>query len=119
MAGGATRPMTRQPETREEWAALLADRIDDSGLSARRFEREVLRRDERSIRRWLACDSPIPGEVQEFLMRPEPAPGQPCRPSCPRAIARRAPLTLFLDEPEGLEPLQLVLQGPRLARSAE
>jgi hypothetical protein len=66
--------MTATPKTREEWSALLAQRIQESGLSARRFAAEVLRRDERTIRRWLSCDSPIPAEVQDFLVAPEPAP---------------------------------------------
>jgi hypothetical protein len=66
--------MTSRPATREEWALLLAQRIDESGLSARRFAREVLRRDERTIRRWIALDSPIPAEVQDFLVDPTPAP---------------------------------------------
>jgi hypothetical protein len=62
------------PQTRDEWTALLNRRIDESGLSARRFAREVLRRDERTIRRWIAGDSPIPGEVRDFLLEPTPAP---------------------------------------------
>lgn len=62
------------PKTREEWSELLARRIEESGLAARRFARDVLRRDERTIRRWLALDSPIPQEVQDFLVDPKPAP---------------------------------------------
>lgn len=62
------------PATREEWAQLLARRIEESELSARRFAKEVMRRDERTIRRWIALDSPIPGEVQEFLLEPTKAP---------------------------------------------
>ncbi len=46
---------------------LLAAKIEASGLSARRFAREVLVRDERTIRRWLAGDSPIPEAVISFL----------------------------------------------------
>lgn len=37
--------------------------IEASGLSARRFADEVLLRDERTVRRWLAGDSPIPEPV--------------------------------------------------------
>lgn len=48
-------------------AELLAKRIEASGLSARRFAREVLLRDERTVRRWLAGDSPIPEPVMAFL----------------------------------------------------
>lgn len=46
---------------------LLQKAIEASGLSARRFATEVLTRDERTIRRWLAGDSPIPKAVVEFL----------------------------------------------------
>jgi len=41
--------------------------IEASGLSARRFAREVLLRDERTVRRWLAGDSPIPEPVAAKL----------------------------------------------------
>lgn len=46
---------------------LLRSCIKASGLSARRFAREVLIRDERTIRRWLAGDTAIPGPVRDFL----------------------------------------------------
>lgn len=46
---------------------LLRHVIECSGLSARAFAREVLIRDERTIRRWLAGDSPIPEPVVAFL----------------------------------------------------
>lgn len=46
---------------------LLRAAIDASGLSARRFAVEVLIRDERTIRRWLAGDSPIPATVIKWL----------------------------------------------------
>lgn len=56
-------------------AATLARVIDQSGLSARRFAREVLLRDERTIRRWLADDVPIPEPVtvkfDEWLALPQ------------------------------------------------
>jgi hypothetical protein len=42
---------------------LLAHVIAHSGLSARAFARERLLRDERTVRRWLAGDSPIPEPV--------------------------------------------------------
>lgn len=48
---------------------LLAARIKASGLSARRFAVEVLIRDERTIRRWLKGDAPIPKAVLTFLQR--------------------------------------------------
>jgi hypothetical protein len=43
--------------------------IAASGLSARRYAVEVLLRNERTIRRWLAGDSPIPARVVAFLQR--------------------------------------------------
>lgn len=46
---------------------LLEAAIEASGLSARRFARTVLLRDERTIRRWLAGDSPIPAAVVTWL----------------------------------------------------
>jgi hypothetical protein len=45
----------------------LQKAIEASGLSDRRFAKEVLIRDERTVRRWLAGKSPIPGVVLEFL----------------------------------------------------
>jgi hypothetical protein len=42
---------------------LLAAVIAASGLSARRWAEDVAWRDERTIRRWLAGDSPIPAIV--------------------------------------------------------
>jgi len=52
---------------------ILRDRIAASGLSARRFAREVLLRDERTVRRWLAGDSPIPEPVIAFLRDETPS----------------------------------------------
>ena len=55
-------------------AELLRSAIEASGLSARRFAREVLIRDERTIRRWLAGDSPMPepvvAKLRELTERP-------------------------------------------------
>lgn len=48
-------------------STLLRDAIAASGLSARRFAVDVLLRDERTVRRWLAGDSPIPAAVVRFL----------------------------------------------------
>jgi hypothetical protein len=48
---------------------LLREVIKASGLSDRRFAVEVLLRDERTIRRWLAGDSPIPEPVVAFLKK--------------------------------------------------
>jgi hypothetical protein len=41
--------------------------IKRSGLSARAFARDVLWRDERTVRRWLAGDSPVPAVVADRL----------------------------------------------------
>lgn len=54
--------------------ATLRAAIDASGLSDRRFATEVLARDERTIRRWLAGDRPIPDAVIRFLTRPPQRP---------------------------------------------
>lgn len=48
---------------------LLRAAIAASGLSARQFAVRVLLRDERTVRRWLAGDSPIPTPVVAFLAR--------------------------------------------------
>lgn len=60
--------------TRAEQIALLEQRISESGLSARRFAVEVTLRDERTIRRWLSGDSPIPQIVFDWLKSPSRAP---------------------------------------------
>lgn len=41
--------------------------IEGSGLSARAFATEVLFRDERTIRRWLSGDRPIPNVIADRL----------------------------------------------------
>lgn len=46
---------------------LLRRAIKASGLSARQFAMTVLLRDERTVRRWLAGDSPIPAPVVKWL----------------------------------------------------
>lgn len=60
--------------TRAEQIALLRSRIEASGLSIRRFAREVLLREPRTVQRWLAGDSPIPRMVLDWLESPEAAP---------------------------------------------
>ena len=47
--------------------ALLRAAIAASGLSARRYAIDVLTRDERTVRRWLAGKSPIPRAVVVML----------------------------------------------------
>ena len=46
---------------------LLAQAIEASEMSARRFAVRVLIRDERTIRRWLAGESKLPVPVRDFL----------------------------------------------------
>jgi len=46
---------------------LLEDAIERPGLSARAFARETLWRDERTVRRWLSGQSPIPAVVVDRL----------------------------------------------------
>jgi hypothetical protein len=48
---------------------LLADAIEASGMSARRFAVRVLIRDERTVRRWLSGESPLPKPVRDFLAK--------------------------------------------------
>ena len=45
----------------------LKQAIADSGLSSSAYAREILVRDPRSLRRWLAGHSPIPKAVLEYL----------------------------------------------------
>lgn len=49
--------------------ALLKDAIKRSGLSTSAFATDVLIRDPRTIRRWLAGEFAIPPIVVEFLKR--------------------------------------------------
>jgi hypothetical protein len=63
-----------RPQTRTEWQQLLEKRLRESGLSARRFAIDVLRRDERTVRRWLDGEQDVPHVVQEFLLDPRSAP---------------------------------------------
>jgi hypothetical protein len=44
---------------------LIRAAIDASGMSARRFAVDILTRDERTVRRWLAGDSPLPRAVRD------------------------------------------------------
>ncbi len=61
--------MTQVPKTRTEEIAFLRAAIDASGLSARKWAVEVALRDERTVRRWLAGDAPIPQVVLVRLER--------------------------------------------------
>ena len=58
------------PPTRAEEAALLRQRIEESGMSPCQFAVEVLNYDECTIRLWLAQSWPIPAVVVDFLEDP-------------------------------------------------
>src|SRR5689334_8446856 len=66
-----TRPRSPMTSRRHSGAMtdrdLLAAAIKRSGLSARAFARDVLWRDERTIRRWLSGESPVPDVVADRL----------------------------------------------------
>jgi hypothetical protein len=47
---------------------LLSHAIELSGLSVTRFAVEVLIRDDRTVRRWLAAETDIPPVVRDFLI---------------------------------------------------
>lgn len=48
---------------------VLRAAIEKSGLSTRRFAADVLSRDERRVRRWIAGEDAIPPAVIAFLRR--------------------------------------------------
>lgn len=47
---------------------LLKAAIQAAGGSARAFARRPLLRNERTVRRWLAGQAPIPKEVRDYLL---------------------------------------------------
>lgn len=53
---------------------ILEARISEAGISAKKFASEVLKRDERTLRRWRSGESPIPDLVRRFIRDPQPAP---------------------------------------------
>ena len=57
----------RRKPTKLSGPDLLRLVIDGSGLSDRQFAKTKLYRNERTIRRWLADDSPIPADVIAML----------------------------------------------------
>ena len=61
-------------ETRAEEVALLRRRIEESGLSTGRFAVEILIRQPRTVRRWVADDGTIPKVVLDWLQAPQVAP---------------------------------------------
>ncbi len=64
----------RTKEQIEAEAQLLEKRIEESGLSVGAFAESVLRRESRTVRRWIARENPIPTMVVDFLEHPSPAP---------------------------------------------
>lgn len=69
------------PRTRKAQVALLRQRIEQSGLTTRKFATTVLIRDDRTIRRWLSEESPIPKQVMEFLVDPWEVPWPKAQPA--------------------------------------
>jgi len=55
--------------TQAEAIALLRAAIAASGMGANAYAREVLVRDERTVRAWLAGEKPIPAAVLDKLSR--------------------------------------------------
>jgi hypothetical protein len=60
-----TTPSTHRPVTDTE---LILNAVEASGLSARRFAERVMSRDERTIRRWMAGEIPIPDVAKRWLV---------------------------------------------------
>ena len=63
--------------TRAEGLALIRRRLEESGLSSTRFAEDVLWRQARTVRRWLADDGPIPELVLDKLETTRVAPWPP------------------------------------------
>lgn len=57
------------PQSPDDPFALLREAIRVSGLSARSFAETLLVREERTVRRWIAGEAPIPDVVIRFLQR--------------------------------------------------
>jgi hypothetical protein len=66
--------MSRTARARTTDIALLRIRIEESGLSDRQFAVKCLKRDERTIRRYLAGDVEMPKIVRELIRDPFVAP---------------------------------------------
>jgi hypothetical protein len=60
-----------------DYRKLLLRRIEESGLSQRQWAKRVVYRDERTIRRWVSGESPVPSVLYPFLDDPVPAPWPP------------------------------------------
>jgi hypothetical protein len=57
------------PDIQAQALARLRAAITASGLSVSLYARTVVIRDPRTVRRWLAGDSPIPQSVIDFLAK--------------------------------------------------
>mgnify|MGYP003661002433 CR=1 FL=1 len=66
--------MKRTDRSRNTDIALLRVRIEESGLSDRQFAIKCLRRDERTIRRYLAGEVEMPAIIRELVRDPLVAP---------------------------------------------
>jgi hypothetical protein len=66
------------PKTQQETVELLKRRILESGLSVRQFAIQVMVREDRTVRRWLSGESPVPNMVVDWLVEPY-APPWPTR----------------------------------------
>ena len=66
--------MTSNDREDKKDIALLRVRIAESKLSDRRFAVECLKRDERTVRRYLAGDVRMPPIIKELLRKPFVAP---------------------------------------------
>ena len=60
------------PDIQAQALARLRTAITASGLSVSLYARTVVIRDPRTVRRWLAGDSPIPQSVIDFLAKDQP-----------------------------------------------
>ena len=60
-----------------DYRKLLLRRIKESGLSQRQWAKRVVYRDERTIRRWVSGESPVPSVIYPLLDNLVPAPWPP------------------------------------------
>ena len=58
---------TSKPTLATDYVTLLREAVRTSGLSAQAYARKILIRNPRTVRRWLAGDSPIPEAVRAYL----------------------------------------------------
>lgn len=55
-----------------DYVTLLREAVRASGLSAEQYAQQILIRNPRTLRRWLAGTSPIPQAVIRYLERSTP-----------------------------------------------